>query len=158
MAAVNGQLTIALHIVGFLASRDGEPLTSGRLARTYGTSPVVLRRVLAKLQQAGLVQTQRGVGGGAVLARDADEINLREVFEAVSGESKILPRHPGDGEGGVAPVLAEYINELYTEAERALLTQLEEVSVASMDRTVRHRIYEALDCAEPGSPRGRRSR
>lgn len=143
---MNSQITIALHIVGFLASRDGEPLTSDRLARTYGTSPVVLRRVLAKLQQAGIVQTQRGVGGGAVLARSADQINLREVFEAVSTRSELIPRHPGDGEGGVAPVLADYINELYAEAERALFAKLESVTVAAMDRTVRLRIYEALDC------------
>lgn len=144
---MNSQLTIALHIVGFLASRDGGPLTSERLARTYGTSPVVLRRVLAKLQRAGLVETQRGVGGGAVLARGPGEINLREVFEAVVSRPELMPRHPGDGEGGVAPVLGAYINELYGDAERALLAKLESVTVANMDRTVRRRIYDALECA-----------
>ena len=97
---MNSRVTIALHIVGFLASRDGEPLTSERLARTYGTSPVVLRRVLAQLQHAGLVRTQRGKGGGAVLARDAEDISLKEVFEAVSQDLELIPRHPGDGEGG----------------------------------------------------------
>lgn len=143
---MNSQFTIALHIVGFLAARDGEPLTSERLARTYGTSAVVLRRVLAKLQKAGLVETQRGVGGGAVLARRPTKINLREVFEAVSAHTELIQRHPGEGEGGVAPVLADYINELYAEAEQALLAKLERVTVAAMDRTVRLRIFEALGC------------
>ena len=144
---MNSQITIALHIVGFLASRDGEPLTSDRLARTYGTSAVVLRRVLAKLQRAGLVETQRGVGGGSVLARKADRITLKEVFVAVATETQIIPRHPGDGEGGVAPVLAEYINGMYAEAEQAFFESLDNVTVAEMDRTVRLRIYRALDCS-----------
>ncbi len=145
---MNSQVTIALHIVGFLASRDGEPLTSDRLARTYGTSPVVLRRVLAQLQRSGIVDTQRGKGGGSVLARSADEISLKDVFEAVSAGSGLIPRHPGDGEGGVAPIVAGYINELYADAERAFFDTLGEVSVASMDRTVRRRIIEALDCGD----------
>lgn len=143
---VNSRVTIALHIVGFLASRDGKPLTSDRLARTYGTSPVVLRRVLAQLQRAGLVETQRGKGGGSVLARSPEKISLKEVFEAVSTGTELIPRHPGEGEGGVAPVVASYINDLYAEAERAFFEKLDDVSVASMDRTVRLRIYEALDC------------
>ena len=145
---MNSRATIALHIVGFLASRDGEPLTSDRLARTYGTSPVVLRRVLAQLQRAGLVETQRGKGGGSVLARSPDEISIREVFEAVSDGSQLIPRHPGDGEGGVAPILGDYINGLYADAERAFFESLGEVSVASMDRAVRLRIIKALDCGD----------
>lgn len=76
---MTGRFTIALHLLGLLASKNGEPLTSEVMAKTYGTSPVVLRRVLAKLQRAGLVHTQRGVGGGSLLAREASQITLREA-------------------------------------------------------------------------------
>ena len=103
---------------------------------------------MAQLQQAGLIKTQRGKGGGSVLARSAEDISLKEVFEVVCGEAQLVPRHPGDGEGAVAPILADYVNDLYAEAERAFFDTLGGVSVAGMDRTVRLRIYEALDCGE----------
>ena len=147
---MNSQLAIALHILGFLASRRGASLTSAEMATTYGTSAVVLRRVLAKLQRAGLVETKRGAGGGSVLARDPATIHLREAYEAVTDSQEILTRNPGDCSGLVAPVLADYVDELYAEAEQALLATLEAVSVAEMDRVVGARIREAA-CNHPAS-------
>lgn len=149
---MNSQLAIALHVMGFLASRAGEPLTSETLAHTYGTSPVVLRRVLAKLQRAGLVETRRGVGGGSVLARRASAINLRQVYEAVADDQEILRRPPADGSRGIASIVAEYVDELYCDAEQALLGTLEAVTVAEMDEVVRARILAARAC--PGARGG----
>ena len=143
---VNAQFSIALHILGFLTARGGEPLTSEVLAETYGTSPIVLRRVLSKLQRAGLIETRRGVGGGSVLARAPKDIDLREAYEAVNQGNDLLPRHPGDGSGGVAPIVGKYVNELCEDAERALLARLEAVTVAEMDRVVRRRILSARRC------------
>ena len=87
---MNSQFPIALHIVGFLAAAGGTPLTSAKMAAVYGTSPVVLRRVLSRLQRAGLVKTQRGVNGGSILARSPEKISLREVFQAVSDDKPCL--------------------------------------------------------------------
>lgn len=129
--------------MGFLASQAGEPLTSEVMATTYGTNPVVLRRVLSKLRRAGLVETRRGVGGGSVLARDPATINLREVYEAVADDPEILRRPPGKQAGDVAPIVAQYVNELYADAEQALLGTLEEVTVAKMDAELRARFSSA---------------
>ncbi|MEM9302242.1 MAG: Rrf2 family transcriptional regulator [Pseudomonadota bacterium] len=145
-SGVNSQFPMALHIMGFLTSTDGGALTSVMMAKTYGTSPVVLRRVLAKLQRAGLVQTRRGVGGGSVLGRDPASITLRDVYEAVADEASVLPSYSGNCSGPVAPVLAGYVNELFADAEQALLERLGEVTVAEMDLAVRSRIVSALQC------------
>lgn len=142
--AVNNQLPIALHIVGFLAASKGAPLTSERMAAIYGTSPVLLRRVLSKLQRAGLVVTQRGAKGGSVLAREASQISLREVFDAVREDKPLLSEYSTKCSGAVAPVLGNYLNELFADAEEALLDKLATVTVAQMDRTVRRRIMKAV--------------
>ena len=141
---MNNQLPIALHIVGFLAASKGDPLTSEKMAAVYGTSPVLLRRVLSKLKQAGLIVTQRGANGGSVLAREASQISLREVFEAVREDKPVLPEYSTKCTGAVAPVLGNYLNELLAEAEEALLGKLATVTVARMDRTVRRRIMKAV--------------
>ena len=140
---MGSDLAVGLHIVGFLTSRRGEPVTSEVLAETYGTNPVVIRRVLSKLSHAGLVETRRGVGGGSVLAGDAGDFSLREVYEAVAEDQHLLRRHP-DNESGVAGVLADYINDLYADAEEALLARLGEVTVEQMDLAVRPRICRIL--------------
>ena len=144
---MNNQLPIALHIVGFLASAKGKPLTSERMAEVYGTSPVVLRRVLGRLQHAGIVASRRGAQGGSVLARPARDINLREVLNAVRQDKPVLPRYTTRCSGQVAPVLGDYLNALFADAEEALLLKLEAVTVAQMDRTVRRRILRAVRAA-----------
>lgn len=140
---MNSDLAIGLHIVGFLTALGGEPITSEKLAATYGTSPVVVRRILARLTKAGLVETRRGIGGGSVLGMDPAEVNLRQVYEAVADQQEILRRHPGD-ESGVAKVLASYINGLYTEAEEALMRKLESVTINEMNAAVKPSICKLL--------------
>ncbi|MEM1070100.1 MAG: Rrf2 family transcriptional regulator [Planctomycetota bacterium] len=140
---MNSDFVIGLHIVGFLTARGGEPLTSETLAETYGTNPVVIRRVLSKLKHAGLVETRRGVGGGSVLARSPSKMNLRQVYEAVSETPELLRRHPGE-ESGVADVLSEYINDLCADAEEALMRKLAAVTVKQMDATVKPQICRIL--------------
>jgi Rrf2 family protein len=145
---MNSQLPIALHILGFLTARDGEPLTSDVMADTYGTSPVVLRRVLAKLQRAGLVDTKRGANGGNVLARDPRRITLRQAYESVSDAPQLLSRHP-DGEGPVARALATFMNEAMGDAERALLERLETITVFEMDAQVRAKLSATPSLPSP---------
>ena len=125
---MNSQFPIALHPVGFLAAADRTPLTSEKMAAVYGTSPVVLRRVLSRLQRAGLVKTQRGVNGGSILARSPEKISLREVFQAVSDDKPVLSEYSTRCSGAVAPVLGNYLNELFADAEEAMLRKLETVS------------------------------
>ncbi|MEO1277414.1 MAG: Rrf2 family transcriptional regulator [Planctomycetota bacterium] len=141
---MNSDFAIALHILGFLTSRGGGPLTSEEIARLYGTNAVVIRRVQSKLNKAGLIETRRGVGGGSVLARNPEDINLREAYEAVSPEPEILPRHPASCQQVVPIVVGQFVNEICSDAEEALLRQLESMTIKAMDRTIRSRIRKAL--------------
>ncbi|MEM0909499.1 MAG: Rrf2 family transcriptional regulator, partial [Pseudomonadota bacterium] len=126
---MNLDYTIGLHIVGFLCSNNGLPATSVIMAKSFGTSPVVLRRVLSKLNQAGLVETKRGANGGCVLSRPANQINLREVYEAVCINTQLFARHP-ENDGVVSEVLGDYINGFYEQAETTLLAHLQATTVA----------------------------
>ncbi|MEO1060362.1 MAG: Rrf2 family transcriptional regulator [Actinomycetota bacterium] len=141
---MNQQFPVALHILGFLASRDGEPLTSEIMADTYGTSPVVLRRVLTKLQRAGLVETRRGAGGGSLLARSADNITLLDAYAAVSDDPQLLCRHPDECSNPVAAALGRFVNGVMGDAEQAMLARLDAVSIAEMDAQVRRHVIAAV--------------
>jgi Rrf2 family protein len=77
--AARALLSLALH-------GDHEGPTSVRdIAERTGLPQPYLEQILLALKGAGLVRSKRGVGGGYVLARPADEITLGEVVSAVDG-------------------------------------------------------------------------
>ena len=77
-----------------LALHRAESCSSEMLAHTVNTNAVVIRRLLLDLKDAGLIETQRGPGGGAKLARCADEITLAQIYRATSGDFQPFGEHP----------------------------------------------------------------
>lgn len=89
----------ALRAVVWLASQPGAALTVHSIAEGTKVPPGYLSKVLQTLGRAGLVRSQRGLGGGFVLARPADQITALEVVDAVDPFVRIrscplgLPQH-----------------------------------------------------------------
>ena len=73
----NSRLSAVLHALMHMAERDA-PMTSDDLALCLDTNAVVVRRTMAGLRDAGIVQSGRGHGGGWVFARQLAEISLLE--------------------------------------------------------------------------------
>lgn len=66
------------------------PVKTREIADRQGIPLKFLEQILHQLRSAGLVESIRGAGGGYILARPPEEINLRQVVEAVEGELRIL--------------------------------------------------------------------
>jgi|SRR5579859_3443230 len=90
--AVNTQFSIAVHVMALLGCRRGRDTTSADLAMSVNTSPSFVRRVLAKLSRAGLVETATGKAGACWLARDPKDISLLDIYRAV-GAPKAFSIH-----------------------------------------------------------------
>lgn len=82
--ATNSQFSMAVHVLMMLAHSREENLKSDYLAGSVNTNPVVIRRLLGQLAGADLVVSQTGANGGTQLSRCPSEINLSEVYKAVS--------------------------------------------------------------------------
>lgn len=63
----------------------GTVLHTGDIAESQHIPGPRLARVVHDLARAGLVRTQRGQHGGVTLARPAELITVRDVYEAVEG-------------------------------------------------------------------------
>ncbi len=84
---------MALHVLAMLAGSGGDNMKSDCIAASVNTNAVVIRRLLGQLNQANLVVSQTGSNGGTRLARCPKEINLSEIYKAVScGE--VFALHP----------------------------------------------------------------
>lgn len=81
--ANNIQFSIAVHVMAGLACGCDNGVTSGHLAESVNTSPSFVRRTLAKLSKAGLVETTTGKAGACWLAKDVKAISLLDIYRAV---------------------------------------------------------------------------
>ena len=81
--AANSQFSMAVHVLTLLARADGASLKSDYIADSVNTNPVVIRRLVGQLGAAGLVTSQTGAHGGTRLARDAKDVKLCDVYNAV---------------------------------------------------------------------------
>ena len=61
------------------------PTSVRDLAERTGLPQPYLEQILLILKGVGLVRSKRGVGGGYVLARDAQDITIAEIVAAVDG-------------------------------------------------------------------------
>lgn len=87
--------TIAYGVQAILqlsTAPDGVPVACGKLAADGRMPERFLLQVLRSLVQANILRSVRGVEGGYLMARDAKEISLMDVFEAF--DNPIIPSIP----------------------------------------------------------------
>lgn len=78
----DARLPMIVHALLHLARLD-VAVTSEELAPRMNLHPVVLRRAMAGLREAGIVRAQKGHGGGWMLARALEAITLEDVYVAL---------------------------------------------------------------------------
>ena len=72
-------------VLTVLASDPAAVLSASELAERAGLEVPTVAKLLKPLAQAGLVEGFRGANGGYKLARDAADISLVEIVEAMEG-------------------------------------------------------------------------
>jgi len=73
----------AILALGFIASAAGKPLLTRTIAEKCGLPAPFLSKIINRLARGHLVNTQRGVNGGVMLSRPANQITLYEVCSAL---------------------------------------------------------------------------
>jgi DNA-binding IscR family transcriptional regulator len=123
-----------LHVLLHMARHDG-PMTSEAIGRMLGTNPVVVRRTMAGLREAGYVRSEKGHGGGWVIAADLGKVSLLDIHRAVGGPRifAIGSEHPNPS-CAVEQVVNEALADALEEAETLLLARLGSVSLAELAR------------------------
>lgn len=130
----SSQLSDVLHVLLHLAQADA-PQTSDALAAAMGTHPVVLRRLMAGLREAGFVRSEKGHGGGWLMAAQLESVTLRDVHLALGAPALIsLGFREDRPECLVAQAVNESLQKVMREAEAALLERLEGVTLAELSR------------------------
>lgn len=100
---ISQKLEYACRALAQLAKNyDGRSLTRlDELAQREAVSANFLVQILNDLRRAGIIDSRRGATGGYTLSRPAQNINLRQIVEAVE-PSKLQNTALAEGESGIA--------------------------------------------------------
>lgn len=129
----DGKLFVALHILAHLAATGDRPITSELMAAHLRTNPVVIRRSLAGLREAGIVASVKGHGGGWTLARPAAAISLGAVYTVLGARGELLPRLEPDPQGcRIDAAVRNALDGFYAEANALLLGRLDVITLADL--------------------------
>lgn len=86
-----------LRMLMRMASDPGRAYSSAELADEFCLSRNHLAKIMQRLAREGLIETRRGGGGGAVLARPASEIRLGAVVRLLEEGQALVECFNVDG-------------------------------------------------------------
>ncbi len=128
--AINTQFPIAVHIMAALGYRSDRDTTSAQLAMSVNTSASFVRRTLAKLSGAGLVETTTGKAGACWLAKDAKNISLLDIYRAVDAPKAFSIHHYTEQK--TCPVschIKEALDKALIKTQKAMETSLDDITL-----------------------------
>lgn len=147
---------MALHILAHPAEAGERPTTSEVLAAHCRNNPVVVRRSLAGLREAGIVASVKGHGGGWTMARPPATIALRDVYAALGERGELMPGPQPSPHGClIESAITDALDGFYAEAEALLLRRLDEITLADLAGDLHHRLTaRAKALQHPDMPTG----
>lgn len=128
----DSRLSSVLHALLHMAEHK-DPMTSEVIAQCLGTNPVVVRRTMGLLREAGLVTSGRGHAGGWRIAVDLKTVNLRQLHEAL-GEPAVFA--VGSRNENTQCLVEQSVNAAldgaFAEAEALLLHRFQNITLAEL--------------------------
>src|SRR5918911_4617647 len=129
-----------IRVIAHLARRNGEePISLGTIADAEGLPLAYLEHLVQRLRKAELVESRRGAHGGYTLAREASDISMAEVVEALEGEIAPIECISADPDGQLVCVReADLAAEpcptklLWTRVQGSIVRTLTEMTLADL--------------------------
>lgn len=92
------KFSVAVHVL-ILISESPTPINSDQMAGSVGTNASYIRRILALLKKAGIVDGHRGISGYSLMFAP-EQLTLLQIYQAVMAEPNIhlldIHQNPSD--------------------------------------------------------------
>ena len=76
---------------------DGRLINAREISTQFKLPPNLLAKILQSLSQSGIIEAQKGSGGGYRMARDPCSVTLTEIFESIEGPVHMVVCTSEDG-------------------------------------------------------------
>lgn len=128
----------ALRALMRLAGEPARSFATGEIAAEFGISRNHLAKVVRDLADGGFISTQRGAGGGFMLARPAQSITLGEVVRTLEGPHALVECFRADG-GDCALTPRCRLKARLAAAREAFMRELDATTLAECAYSARPR-------------------
>jgi DNA-binding IscR family transcriptional regulator len=136
----DSRLSAVLHVLLHMAE-TARPMTSEELAKCMGTNPVVVRRTMAHLREAGLVRSEKGHGGGWTIACDLQAVSLGTIHAALGSPTIwAIGNRSENPQCLVEQSVNHTLDAAFRDAEALLLERLANVSLADLAAEFHNRL------------------
>ena len=127
---ITRQADYAVRAVLHLAHNGDQRIATSTIAEKQRIPPSFLAKIISQLSIAGLLHTSRGARGGVTLARDAKDITLLEVVEAIDGPIQL---NECVGENGTCSFDSDCpLRPVWCDAQEELVGRLKGTNFADM--------------------------
>ncbi len=142
---IGTKFPVAIHVLlSVEVFKDERKVTSDFIAGSVNTNPVVIRRIMGLLRDAGLIEIAAGTGG-IRLTRPAGEITLLDVYRASAPKEgpRLFKLH--ENTAARCPVggnIRELLDGYLSDAQTAMENKLKQVTLGDLLgnlRTIRNR-------------------
>lgn len=141
---ISSRFSVAVHIISILQLYGSPMPTSEYIAGSVNTNPVVIRRILGMLKQAGIVDMKRGTGG-AYLVKNVEDITMLDVYKAVGSveDGQLFQIHENPNpECPVGANIQEVVNIALSSAQFAMEGVLEKITLADITKNLAEKIED----------------
>lgn len=135
------KFSVAVHVL-ILISESSTPMTSDQMAGSVGTNASYIRKILALLKKAEIVNGQRGIGGYSLTVAPG-QLTLLQIYQAVMEESKIhlldIHQNPND-QCIVGRHIKPVLTRMFADMEDTFARSLTDKTLADCIADIRKRI------------------
>lgn len=132
---ISSRFTIAIHMLACMdVFKEEYKITSDFLASSINVNPVIIRKILSQLKDAGLIEVKRGPGG-ATIAKPLEEISFFDVYRAVDCVEENTLFHFHENPNLDCPVgknIHNILDDKLTQVQNAMEQELKSITLANM--------------------------
>lgn len=135
------KFSVAVHVL-ILISESPTPITSDQMAGSVGTNASYIRKILALLKKAEIVDGHRGISGYRLTAAP-EKLTLLQIYQAVMEEPRIhlldIHQNPSD-QCIVGHHIRPVLTGMFADMEEAFAHSLADKTLADCIAGIRNRI------------------
>lgn len=132
---ISSRFTIALHMFSCIDTfKDEYKVTSDFLASSIQVNPVIIRKLLSQLRNAGLIEVKRGTGGTSI-AKPLEEITFLDIYHAVDCVEENTLFHFHENPNPACPVgrnIHAVLDEKLERVQHAMERELASITLADV--------------------------
>lgn len=126
------KLSDAVHILAYVTICKDMDLSSSAISRSIESNPSLVRRLMAQLGEANLLESRPGAATPK-LTRDAGDISLFDIYQAIEVDPRIL--HVDDKTNPrciVGGNIQDTLNTVYDKLQKNMEQEMKQVSLQNI--------------------------